>query len=347
MRARIDWIEQLSELTGSRERSAVNSAMVRLLIDCLAPRRVAIHDVFETPSGPRLLPQARWDRRDAGVQLSAASDGDRTIALPLDRLPGANEAWLAAQEAHESHLCGSVLWLMVRTEVREWRFLEVAFETQPHPESRQLAHALATFYRNHLSLLDYAERDVLTGLFNRRSFDDAFYASTQGGNRRPDAASFRYSTDPEAQVSSWLVVVDVDHFKRVNDNFGHLIGDEVLLLLAGLMRKTFRHVDRLYRFGGEEFVILLQSLHAEDALHALERFRHSVETFAFPQVRRVTVSIGVTRIHPNDTAAAAFERADQVVYQAKAQGRNQVCCHQEPAAGTTRFEVRESSIELF
>jgi len=347
MRARIDWIEKLSELTGSRERSAVNSAMARLLIDSLAPRRVAIHDVFETPSGPRLLPQLNWERRDVGLHSNAVADGDRSIALTLDQVPGAQAAWQAAQDAGDNHVCGSVLWLMVRTEVREWRFLEIAFEASPHPEARQLAQGLAKFYRNHLSLLDYAERDVLTGLLNRRSFDDAFYASTQAGRHKPDPAPFRYRVDPASQPSSWLVVVDVDHFKRVNDTFGHLIGDEVLLLLAGLMRKTFRHVDRLYRFGGEEFVILLQSLHAEDALQALERFRHSVETFAFPQVQRVTVSIGVTRIRPNDSAAAAFERADLVVYRAKGQGRNQVCCHPEPADGAAQYEVRESSVELF
>lgn len=347
MRAGIDWIETLTALTGSRERSAVNSAMARLLIGCLAPLRVAILDVFETPSGPRLLPQLSWERRDGGLHPNPASDRDRSIALTLDQVPGASAAWGAAQEACDSHVCGDVLWLMVRTEVREWRFLEMAFEASPLPESRQLARGLATLYRNHLSLLDYAERDELTGLFNRRSFDDAFYAATKAGLNKSDTAPFRYRHDPPLQPSNWLVVVDVDHFKRVNDTFGHLIGDEVLLLLAGLMRKTFRHVDRLYRFGGEEFVILLQNLHNDDALQSLERFRHSVEMFEFPQVRRVTVSAGVTRIRPLDSAAAAFERADQAVYRAKAQGRNQVCSHPEPADGAAQYQVRESSVELF
>ena len=83
----------------------------------------------------------------------------------------------------------------------------------------------------------------------------------------------------------WLGVVDIDHFKRVNDGFGHLIGDEVLVLVARIMRQSFRHYDRLYRFGGEEFVVLLRGGDEEDAKAAFERFRTNVESYLFPRSR--------------------------------------------------------------
>jgi diguanylate cyclase (GGDEF)-like protein len=122
-------------------------------------------------------------------------------------------------------------------------------------------------------------------------------------------------------------VIDIDHFKRVNDGHGHLIGDEVLLLLSRLMRASFRFHDHLFRFGGEEFVVLMRCGTDADASGAFERLRANVERFAFPQVGRITVSVGFSALRPDDTPSAAFERADKAVYWAKQNGRNQVAFH--------------------
>jgi diguanylate cyclase (GGDEF)-like protein len=128
----------------------------------------------------------------------------------------------------------------------------------------------------------------------------------------------------DAADSYWLAVLDIDFFKRVNDNYGHLIGDEVLLLMARLMRASFRFHDQLYRFGGEEFVILMRCTDEDDAAGALERFRLTVEANAFPQVGTITVSMGFTALRADDTPGGAFDRADKAVYFAKESGRNQV-----------------------
>jgi diguanylate cyclase (GGDEF)-like protein len=141
----------------------------------------------------------------------------------------------------------------------------------------------------------------------------------------------------------WLAVLDIDHFKRVNDNFGHLIGDEVLLLMARLMRSSFRFHDQLYRFGGEEFVILMRCAGHDDAQAVLNRFRRTVEAYAFPQVGTITVSIGFAPLQGDDTPSAAFGRADKAVYFAKGHGRNQVCSYpQLVAAGDLEQEVEAS-----
>jgi diguanylate cyclase (GGDEF)-like protein len=122
-------------------------------------------------------------------------------------------------------------------------------------------------------------------------------------------------------------VLDIDHFKRVNDTFGHLIGDEVLLLLSRLMRTSFRFHDHLYRFGGEEFVVLMRCESEHDAAQAFERLRANVERYTFPQVGRITISVGFTGLRPGDTPQLAFARADKAVYHAKQNGRNRVASH--------------------
>ena len=131
--------------------------------------------------------------------------------------------------------------------------------------------------------------------------------------------------------------------------FGHLIGDEVLLLLSRLMRTSFRFHDHLYRFGGEEFVVLMRCNGDEDAALALERLRANVERYVFPQVGQITISVGFTSLRPGDTPNDAFARADKAVYYAKQNGRNQVQHHaQLVAEGKLQDEVRDNSdAELF
>jgi diguanylate cyclase (GGDEF)-like protein len=148
--------------------------------------------------------------------------------------------------------------------------------------------------------------------------------------------------------TAWLGLIDIDHFKRVNDNHGHLLGDEALLLLSRLMRSSFRFHDHLYRFGGEEFVVLMRCDDAAAATIALQRLRSNVERYAFPQLGHLTVSIGFTQVLPSDSPASAFDRADKAVYYAKQHGRNQVQHHADlVAAGLLALESRSSDVELF
>ena len=143
-------------------------------------------------------------------------------------------------------------------------------------------------------------------------------------------------------------MLDIDHFKRVNDNRGHLIGDEVLLLLSRLMRTSFRFHDPLCRFGGEEFVVLMRCGNPLDAAHAFERLRSNVERYAFLQVGRITVSIAFTELRADDTPNAAFARADKAVYHVKQNGRNHVAHRADLVAeGKLADEARDNSdVEL-
>jgi diguanylate cyclase (GGDEF)-like protein len=214
----------------------------------------------------------------------------------------------------------------------------------------RLVRGLIRIYRSHLGVLDDTDTDELTGLSNRKPFEEAFRRvvtarvrpkSTTG----PGAERCGEESGPRAEIA----VIDIDFFKRVNDRFGHAYGDEVLVLLAQLMRSTFRKSDSLYRFGGEEFVVLLRGADPAGADKALERYRKAVEAYYFPQVGRVTVSIGVTSVCEGDAGSCAFGRADQALYVAKGNGRNQIQRYEtlalEGALGDKPDAARE--IELF
>jgi diguanylate cyclase (GGDEF)-like protein len=147
----------------------------------------------------------------------------------------------------------------------------------------------------------------------------------------------------------WLGVIDIDHFKNINDNFGHLIGDEVLILVSNLMKSAFRSQDKLFRFGGEEFVVLLKPTELANALATFERYRKEVDGFRFPQVEHVTISAGFTRIGLYDTPSMILDNADEALYYAKEHGRNLVFCYEEliDAGKLVKHQMLHTDAEIF
>lgn len=179
-----------------------------------------------------------------------------------------------------------------------------------------LVQVLFQFYCHQFELLQGSLRDALTGLFNRKAFASKLnnlFGKTSSLKLR------RIRSQPGA-----FVMMDIDHFKRINDNFGHLFGDEVLLLLARLMQQSFRDNDLLFRYGGEEFAVVLMDLENANILEVLERFRQTVENFDFPVVGKVTVSIGYTETKGDKDLEALIKQADEALYASKNQGRNRV-----------------------
>lgn len=156
-----------------------------------------------------------------------------------------------------------------------------------------------------------ATTDSLTGLVNRRAFFD-----------RTDAARM-LSGRMRKPIS--LMMLDIDHFKALNDRFGHACGDEALRVFADTSRGVLREHDIMGRLGGEEFALALPGTDLPGALQAAERLREAVERVILPKHGyAMTVSIGVVLIDPNEDINAALARADQALYQAKSSGRNRV-----------------------
>jgi len=193
------------------------------------------------------------------------------------------------------------------------------------PEQQQLTERILRLYQNYASLLDESQRDRLTGLLNRETFISEINKIIKNPDKETSEELYPQSRRRifnEEIYTYWLGLVDIDHFKNINDDYGHLYGDEVLILLVRLMQASFRKDDLMFRYGGEEFIVVIKTPNKKDALGAFERFRKNVETFKFPQVGRVTVSIGYVQITGNDFPLTVVGRADKALYYAKEHGRN-------------------------
>jgi diguanylate cyclase (GGDEF)-like protein len=204
----------------------------------------------------------------------------------------------------------------------------------------RMARGMLRVYQNFVQLLNDSEKDTLTGLMNRRRLEKhlAELLTTRRNKRRSDDLARR----------DFLAVLDIDRFKLVNDTYGHLIGDEVLLLFANIMRKSLRDEDRCYRYGGEEFIVLLANISRSNALMVLERLRDNIAKHEFPQVGHITVSIGLTLVENLHLPSGIIEEADRALYYAKAHGRNQVREYQALVqAGEIQVPDISGTVELF
>ena len=173
-----------------------------------------------------------------------------------------------------------------------------------------LGDARAALEEQNAQLERLATTDALTGLWNRRKFNEVVEAEMARARRYGHPLS--------------LCLLDVDHFKRVNDTYGHDVGDAVLRELAVVMRAELRAVDGLARWGGEEFVVLSVDTPLPGGRDVAERVRLSTARHVFPAVGRVTVSLGVTEYSRGDTLDVLFSRVDAALYRAKESGRDRV-----------------------
>ncbi|MFF2093037.1 diguanylate cyclase [Paenibacillus sp. NPDC058174] len=163
--------------------------------------------------------------------------------------------------------------------------------------------------RINLQLETMASTDPLTGLHNRRFFQVSLLALL---------LSFRETGKPFS-----LLIIDIDHFKRINDTFGHPAGDAVLVHLARLLKSMARDTDIIARFGGEEFVIILPSTREEDAILTAEQYRSVIASSPCGE-HTITVSIGASTVGPGDNDETLLHQADTALYVSKSSGRNRV-----------------------
>jgi diguanylate cyclase len=169
-----------------------------------------------------------------------------------------------------------------------------------------------------------AESDDLTGLLNRRAMAEMMRLELRG---------------PPTKIC--ITLIDIDFFKSVNDKFGHQMGDEVLRRFAEAAKTTLRAGDMFARWGGEEFLMMLQDTSVEQGMECLERVRHALAETSFEDIcpgLRITISAGVTDLHPHDTLEKAVERADQAMYGAKQSGRDRVIL------GTLHAELADCAV---
>jgi diguanylate cyclase (GGDEF)-like protein len=309
-------INKIAELTGHRDIGLLESSLLKTVDHLLAPEWSAIYRV----TGEHAAPPAFSTGLSLGEPLAepvAASFADLTemdgvISMPLLARTGQALGYVAIKRA------GGL-----------------------SDREQQMVIDIFRIYGNYSAVLRESQEDQLTGLLNRHTFDTELDRALEVARRdcRPVAGSA--APAPEKPVRVLLGEIDIDHFKRINDTYGHPYGDEVLLLIARLLRSNFRKSDLIYRFGGEEFVVIVVSEAHESATESFERLRRTIESHTFPQVGQVTVSIGVTEIRDVPIPVQLLGQADQALYYAKQHGRNRVFFYEDLVS---RGEIEASRI---
>jgi diguanylate cyclase (GGDEF)-like protein len=332
-------IEHILRLTDHRERDLLEMTLAKALIDLLPVQRIVIARVIREDGEKRWFEVMRLDARGGGK----VADPLRIDFASLPRLEDAKDRLNCLQSQTELEIAWAgedgpritYFPLFEDTRKDDEGVIEVHSEAVLTREASQAIDQLRRIYRNMYRLLEYSDRDALTGLLNRKSLDNAFYSAVLEaldgvcGESIPVAAVVDSAVERRHRVPAnyWLGSAVVDNFGLLNDKHGHLIAEEVLLLVARIMNNTFRTYDQIYRFGGEHFGVLMHCPLEEVVLSAFERFRANVEKFNFPQVGRVTVSCGFTSVMADDSPPTALEKTERAVEFARKQGGNQAASH--------------------
>ncbi len=330
--------------TTHRDRDELDRALARLLLQFLDPNAVTLLRLVPDNQVRRIEHRVCMDRGGNERELLATEDSSRLPALSAFPLW---EECVARSEVVVSEIDGARITVFpVRGEREVAGILVVETGSPLAPREVDLVLGILEILRNHLALLDYGELDTLTGLLNRKTFEARFEKLRQRLVRPPSHGLPLAQSAP--REPSWLGLIDIDRFKSINDGYGHLFGDEVLLLISRLMRNAFRGTDQVFRFGGEEFVVVLEHASEPGAQIAFDRLRSTVAEHVFPQVGRVTISVGYTRIRPLDVPAVCLERADAALYYVKSHGRNNVRnCEALLAEGEISAKSQIGEVELF
>lgn len=242
--------------------------------------------------------------------INEAFEENRGLCFETDDIEGwiqrvTDKRWKQIFRSYQIELLNG-RWFLLTEQVIGGRFLFV------HATDITRTKALEQELRDtQEKLLEHAYKDELTSISNRRAF---IKRTTEEMNR---------AIRNEATLV--LALFDVDHFKRINDRFGHLAGDMVLQSLCHLVESQLRDYDIVARIGGEEFAILFTDSHQKECLATVERIRTLIQKADFQyqdQILHCTVSFGVTTLSMNDTLESFMSRADKNLYQAKTKGRN-------------------------
>ncbi|GAB4540222.1 MAG: hypothetical protein Fur0020_09260 [Thermodesulfovibrionia bacterium] len=174
----------------------------------------------------------------------------------------------------------------------------------------RIAHNITERKKMEEELMRLATTDPLTGAYNRTKFNEIIGREIERAKRYGQRLS--------------MIIFDIDHFKQVNDTYGHMIGDEVLKTMCDIIRNNIRKIEYLVRWGGEEFMVIASGADIKSAIALAERLKGIIEEYRFDKVGRLTISCGVTEFKDGDTEDSFIKRADDALYIAKNKGKNRV-----------------------
>jgi diguanylate cyclase (GGDEF)-like protein len=331
-------IDRVADTTSRLERDALDRDIVQMLVEFIAPKSVILYQLLDASPDRLMVRRASYTVGQLQVRPRVPHD-----FAGLPKLSDRKE-WLTCVEAKAPVHCppgddSFTVHFPVEDSAGATGLLELELTDAMSAREVRLVEGFLRILRNQIALLDYGERDTLTGLLNRKTFESQF------AKLRSELPEAEQST---SERQSWLGMLDIDHFKSINDKFGHVIGDEVLLLISQIVQRSLRGGDHLFRFGGEEFVVVLEDTNAAGAHCVFERIRKAIESHCFPQVVNVTASLGFSALRRRDVPEVCVERADEALYFVKHNGRNGVRCFEHLLeSGDLLLKDTSGEIELF
>jgi diguanylate cyclase (GGDEF)-like protein len=275
-------------------------------------RRIYARDFEQAPN------PIHYEERSSQIAVLSASVGIVTCELNLSTI-------IEGQALKLNHLRASLVfakqgarWLIEHMHLSFPSTAHEADESYPIKELEERNQVLQRLVKQRtqelqeaLTEIKYlANTDKLTGIPNRTKIDDVLNGELQRAERH--------------QCPFALILLDIDHFKHINDEFGHLTGDRVLQELAGLIAQRVRQSDTFGRWGGEEFVVLCPEADPETAWFVADILRQQIASHCFAEINHATASFGVTTFALGDTAESIIARADAALYSSKQAGRNRV-----------------------
>lgn len=330
--------DQLVDLTAIRDIELLEISLLRTIQQYLRPLDLRI---IRIGSDNKLRSEVVYGSERCNVYLDNISLSDEVKGM-LEHIQTSN-----TDEFTLTNGSGCLTLYKINKTHSTTLYLQVLNHDRISRENRHLLLGLMEIFRNFCELLSEGITDSLTGLLNRKSFDraiDKIYDLIPLDESRSEA-----DRRNKQSIKYWLVMLDIDHFKKINDKFGHLYGDDVLILVSQIIRNCFRDDDLIFRFGGEEFVLMIRCSDEEGARKALERLLTSVSSYLFPQVGTVTISGGAVCIDRETFSATLLDYADQALYYSKQNGRNRVTFFEDLVSkGLAKIEeVKHGSVQLF
>lgn len=241
------------------------------------------------------------------AELLDAQNQPNGVSLRYEFFNEFDECWYQVDEKATFWEDGRLVQYVIASDISKLKEMQ-----------NRLAEAHASLMLKHQELEYVASTDTLTRIHNREKLGRIFAQEIERAGLNGRAFS--------------IISADLDHFKSVNDTFGHAVGDSVLVQLARTMKDALRASDFIGRWGGEEFLMLCPGAGHADALHLAERIRAAVAAQTFGTGRTHTVSLGVATWREGDTQDGLLQRADEAMYRAKQAGRNRVCGEDEGAS---------------
>jgi diguanylate cyclase (GGDEF)-like protein/PAS domain S-box-containing protein len=256
------------------------------------------HNIIRHPSMPSSAFKDLWDTIKSkkpwhGLVTNMKKDGRKyvvdSVVIPILDIDG-----------------DIVEYIAIRHDVTEFEETKEQLSTL----NKAMKHKVDELYNMTATLEEEASIDGLTGAFNRMKFEKNF--------------EFEVNKAKLSGKSLSMILLDIDHFKSINDKHGHSVGDDVLKEIVELVSQNIRGMDTLARWGGEEFVVLLPTMELQGAVDLANRLKDLIQNSDFSTKEKITSSFGVGQIVPNESKNDFFERVDKALYEAKIGGRNQV-----------------------